>query len=250
MSYSAMRPDGVAVYPASQAPTSERLTFIRKVYLMMFSGILAYATISGALTFGALAHMAGTPIPGLSTLGMLSMNIPPLVALLLIVGASIGAHAISMVKGLNLVGFYGFAAVFGILSVNLFAYAMVVAGPAVIFQALGLTVLVFGGLSAYVLITKKDFNFIGGFLMVGMFLLLGAVVVAIVMQMMGMQVRMLSIGLAIFSTLLFAGYVLYDTSNMLHRYSTDMVVPAALALMIDFIMLFRNILYLLMASRN
>jgi len=247
MSYSAMRPDGVAVYPASQAPTSERLTFIRKVYLMMFSGILAYATISGALTFGALAH---NPIPGLSTLGMLSMNIPPLVALLLIVGASIGAHAISMVKGLNLVGFYGFAAVFGILSVNLFAYAMVVAGSAVIFQALGLTVLVFGGLSAYVLITKKDFNFIGGFLMVGMFLLLGAVVVAIVMQMMGMQVRMLSIGLAIFSTLLFAGYVLYDTSNMLHRYSTDMVVPAALALMIAFIMLFRNILYLLMASRN
>src|SRR5690606_1067608 len=112
----------------------------------------------------------------------------------------------------------------------------------VIFQALGLTVLTFGGLSAYVLITRKDFSFLGGFLFTGLMLLIGGIVVLwIASAFFGVDVSLMSMAITIASTFLFMGYVLYDTSNLLHRYSTDMVVPAALALMIDFIILFRNI---------
>ena len=56
----------------------------------------------------------------------------------------------------------------------------------------------------------------------------------------------LSLGLSMVGGLVFCGYILYDTSNILHHYATSMVVPAAMAIMVDFVMLFRTILVLLM----
>mgnify|MGYP006376672291 FL=1 len=48
-------------------------------------------------------------------------------------------------------------------------------GSDVVAAALAMTALVFFGLSAYVLVTRKDMSFLSGFLMAGFWVLLGAV---------------------------------------------------------------------------
>lgn len=246
MSYSAVRPDGVAVYPAIEAATEDRLGFIRKVYSLMFLGLVVFAASIALPVYGI---MAGIPLLG--DIGILATKVPPLVAFGAILLTSWLVHSVSMVRGLNVIAMFGLAAFWGFLSIPLVAYAIMYGGGvSVVFQALFLTCMVFGGLTAYVFITRKDFSFMGGMLSMGLFLLIGVVFVGIIGSMMAYEMNMLSMALSIFAVVLFSGYVLYDTSNLLHRYSTDMVVPAALALMVDFIILFRSILFLLMASRD
>ncbi len=150
MSYSAMRPDGIAMYPAAQATASDRLSFIRKVYGLVFCGVLFYA-ISAALPIVGME----LGIPVLGDLGWMMARLHPMIAFLLLLGGSWLAHSVSMVRGLNLVGMFGFAGLFGLLSVNLLYFAMkFTGGLGIVFQALGLTCLVFGSLTGYVLLTQ------------------------------------------------------------------------------------------------
>jgi len=247
MSYSAVRSDGVALYPAMTSSTEDRLSFLRKVYGLTFLGVLVFA-LSAALPLAGLA----LAIPGLQQIGELALGIHPLISFGVLVASSFVVHMVSMRKYLNVIALFLFAALWGFITIPLLAYAVAVTGGVgVIFQALGLTTIVFGGLTAYVFITKKDFSFLGGFLMVGLFLLFGVIIISLVASLLGYgKPSALSYALSIFAVILFSGYVLYDTSNILHHYATDMVVPAALALMVDFIILFRNILYLLVSSRD
>jgi FtsH-binding integral membrane protein len=48
--------------------------------------------------------------------------------------------------------------------------------------------------------------------------------------------------------LIFSGYVLYDTSNLLHRYESDQFVAATIALYLDILNLFLFILRILGGS--
>lgn len=253
MSYSAMRADGVAIRPASTASTGERIDFIRKVYSLVFLGILFF---SASIALPVLGSEYFFDIPVLSDIFWLSTQLPWWAALLLIIGSSFVVHAVSMVRGLNLVAFFAMSFLWAFLTIPMIAMTFAIGGHLgglmMIVQAAGLTTLVFGGLTVYVFVTKKDFSFMRGFLMVGLFLSLGAIIALGVGSMLGWVQEMgpLNIGLSIILVLLFAGYVLYDTSNVIHHYATDMVVPAALALMVDFIILFRQILFLIIASRD
>ncbi len=256
MSYSALRPDGVAQYTAAQASTDERLTYLKKVYGLTFVGILFFAitislTVAGGLE--AMGQVDSLYIPLFTELFYLSMWLGQsfFIPLALIIGSSFLVHKVSMVKGVNLVGYFGFIGLWSILTVPLVIYALGVGGLAIIFQAAGLTTFVFGGLTGYVLITRKDFSFMGGFLTVGLFLILGTIIMLGILNLLGVQMpTFVQVAISIFVVLLFSGYVLYDTSRILHHYATDMVVPAALALSVDFIILFRQILFLLAMSRD
>lgn len=244
MAYNAMRPDGLAYMPAITASGEERLVFLRKVYSLMFSGLLVFAAMAAAPIVGVQWK-----IPGLEQVGLLALGIHPLISLGVLIVSSMMLHSIERVRGLNLIALYGMAAVWGFISIRLMAYAWLAGGVEIILQALGLTTLVFGGLTAYVFLSRKDFSFMGGMLTVGSFVLFGSIIVALVMHMAGVHVSVISTAISAFATILFMGYVLYDTSEVLHRYSTDMAVPAALALMVDFIILFRSILILLSSRR-
>ncbi len=244
MGYSPIDSEGFALRPAATATLSDRIAFIQKVYLMTLTGLAVFFAVGGGLAGGALLQIE----PMLSIVVAMS-KLHPLIYFLLFLGLSFGAQRLAMVPGLNVAVFYGFAGALGLLSTALIAVAGSVGGLAILAQALGLTVLTFGALTAVVFITKKDFSFLGSFLMVGMILAIVSTLALIVANMMGFQVGMLSVALTIFTTLVFVGYILYDTSNILHRYSTDMVVPAALALLVDFVMLFRLILSLLLSRR-
>jgi FtsH-binding integral membrane protein len=200
-----------------------------------------------ALPIYGLVH--DNPVLGGIARGVLS--IPPLVTLLLFLGASFAVHAVSMVKGLNLIAFYLFAAFFGVFTSGIGLFALSAGGVPVIMNAAALTILVFGGLTSYVFISGKDFSFMGGFLTVGLFMVIGAIVLALLgSALFGVETSGFHLAISCVSVILFAGFVLYDTSNVLHHYATDMVVPAALALLIDFIILFRNLLMLLASMKR
>jgi FtsH-binding integral membrane protein len=242
MSYSQLNDEGIAQFPAIQSGADERRTFLSKVYLLMFTGLLAFAA---AIVLPILG--SANDIAPLAAIFDLAFAVPPLVSFLIILGSSFVVHMVSMVKGLNLVCFYLFAVLWGFFTLPLTIYAINIAGVAVVYQAAFLTCMVFGGLTAYVLISGHDFGFLGASLTIGTFLLIGVVVCAMVASMLGVDVKVVSLAASCFAVVLFSGYVLYDTSEIMNRYAADMVVPAALALMVDFIILFRNILYLLVS---
>ena len=90
----------------------------------------------------------------------------------------------------------------------------------------------FAILTAVVFITRKDFSFLRGILMFGGFAALGLIVVAILFG--------FSLG-PIFTYAMIAlacGYILYDTSNVLHHYRIGQHVAAALALFASVALLF------------
>ena len=107
-----------------------------------------------------------------------------------------------------------------------------------------LSVAAFGGLTAYAMLTKRDFSFMGGALVMGVFVVFGA---SLLNLFLGSSI----FGLAISSVavLLFGAYVLYDTSRLL-RSNEDDAVGGAISLYLDFVNLFLSILRILSSRRD
>ena len=102
-----------------------------------------------------------------------------------------------------------------------------------------ITLVVFTGLTAAVFLTGADFSFLRGALTIGMFASLGLIAAGLLF---GFSLGLwFSVGMIV----LLAGYILYDTSNILHHYRTDQHVAAALALFASVATLFFYVVRLL-----
>ncbi|CAA0096617.1 Modulator of FtsH protease YccA [BD1-7 clade bacterium] len=101
-------------------------------------------------------------------------------------------------------------------------YLAMANGGAIIAQALGGTGIIFLTLSAYVTMTKKDFSFLGGFLMIGMMVALVAIVANIFL---GIPALSLAVSAAI--VFIMSGYILYETSQIIHGGQTNYVLATA-----------------------
>lgn len=109
-------------------------------------------------------------------------------------------------------------------------------GPNLIKQAAVLTLSLFTGLSAVVLFTGKDFSFMKRFLTIGFFIAMGLIVAGLLF---GFNLGLwFSVGMIVLA----AGSILYQTSNLVHKYSTDQYVSAALGLFASLMLLFWYIL--------
>jgi len=104
---------------------------------------------------------------------------------------------------------------------------------------MGATAAIFVGLSAYVLTTKKDFSFMGGFLMVGILLAFLAGLAAIFFE-----IPALSLTVSAAFVLLMSGLILYETSNIIHGGETNYVL-ATVTLFVSIFNLFTSLLHLL-----
>ncbi len=111
--------------------------------------------------------------------------------------------------------------------------------PSIVTTALGGTGVIFLGLSGYALTTRKDFSFMGGFLMVGMLVVLGAALLNIFLQ---MPVMFLVVNAAI--VMLMSGFILYETSSIIHNGETNYIMAAA-SLFLSILNLFQALLHLL-----
>ena len=97
-------------------------------------------------------------------------------------------------------------------------YAAMPGGASLIMQALGGTALIFFALSGYALTSKKDFSFMGGFLMVGLIVAVIAMVANIFFQ-----IPALSLAISAAIIMIMSGLILFDTSRIIHGGETNYI---------------------------
>jgi modulator of FtsH protease len=112
-------------------------------------------------------------------------------------------------------------------------------GSELVAYALGGTGVIFLGLSGYALTSRKDFSFMGGFLMVG---ILVAFIAGIANIFLGIPA--LSLAVSSMFVLLMAGLILYQTSAMVHGGETNYIL-ATITLYVSIYNLFTSLLQLL-----
>ncbi|MCU8649950.1 Bax inhibitor-1 family protein, partial [Escherichia coli] len=113
--------------------------------------------------------------------------------------------------------------------------------PAIIGAAGITTALLVGGLTFTAFTTKKDFSFMRSFLTMAGFIAFGAIIASIFM---GFS---LGVWFSAAMVLLCAGFVLYDTSNIIHHYPTDRPAGAALHLFASIATMFWYVLRIFMS---
>jgi len=124
------------------------------------------------------------------------------------------------------------------------AYLSMPNGGQVVALALGGTGVIFLGLSGYALTTRRDFSFMGGFLFVGMLVVLGAALVNIFFQ-----VPAMSLAISAVVVVLMSGFILFDTSRMIHG-GVDNYILATIGLYMNIFNLFVSLLQLLGLARD
>ena len=118
------------------------------------------------------------------------------------------------------------------------AYYLAV-NPSIVMTALGGTGVIFLGLSGYALTTRKDFSFMGGFLMVGMLVIVGASLLNIFMG-----IPALSLAVSAGVIMIMSGFILYQTSSLIHGGETNYIMATA-SLFLSILNIFTSLLHLL-----
>ena len=122
-------------------------------------------------------------------------------------------------------------------------------GSQIVMQALGTTGAVFIALSAYVMVTKKDFSFMGGFLMAGLIVAVVSMLVVVVAAMFGYPMPGVSLALSALVALLMCGFILYDTSRIINGGETNYIM-ATIGLYLSIYNLFVSLLHLMGMSSD
>ena len=138
-----------------------------------------------------------------------------------------------------LTGFMGYT-----LGPILNAYLALPNGGQIVMTAMGTTGAIFLGLSGYALSTRKDFSFMGGFLITGIIVAFLAGLGSLFFQIPG-----LSLAVSSMFVLLMAGLILYQTSQLIHGGETNYIM-ATVTLYVSIFNLFTSLLHLLGALGN
>ena len=171
----------------------------------------------------------------------MAVGISPMMSLVMTIGAFITLFVVQK-KADSASGIYWVFAFTGLMGASLgytLNFYLGVAGPGLIMEALGATALVFFALSGYALTTKKDFSFMGGFLVVGL-------VVVLVAAIANIFFAVPAVSLAISAAIVFimSGFILFDTSRIIHGGETN-YIRATVSLYLNIYNLFTSILHLL-----
>jgi modulator of FtsH protease len=190
-----------------------------------------YSLLSMTLIFSALC--AGIAV---------KTNMPPLGMLITLVGyfgllfltTKFSNSAMGLVFVFALTGFMGLT-----LGPIISMYLSIPNGGQIVMTAMGGTGIIFLGLSGYVLTTRKDFSFLGGFLMVGILVAFLAGIASMFLSMPG-----LSLAVSAMFVLLMSGLILYQTSAIINGGETNYIL-ATVTLFVSIYNLFLSLLQLL-----
>lgn len=224
--------------PAAQAPADARAAFIRRTYAHLAGSVVIFAALETLLL----------SLPGIGDVvrGMASSGGLWLALMVGFIAVSWVANSWAQSSTSPATQYAGLL-LYVTLEAVIFLPILYIAEnfyPGVIQSAAAMTLTVFLGLTAAVFVTKRDFSYLGSYLAVGSILALGFIVASIVLGFnIGLVFCFAMVALA-------CGYIIYDTSNIMHRYRTDQHVAAALALFASVALLFWYILRIAMASRD
>jgi modulator of FtsH protease len=213
-------------YSGAQPSVLETNKVLRNTYML-----LAMTLVFSAVCAGITMAM------GIGPMMSLGMTIGAFVTLFIVQKKADSASGLFWVFAFT--GLLG-----GSLGFILNAYMGLANGPALIMQALGGTALIFFGLSAYVLTTKKDFSFMGGFLMVGLMVVVIAAIANIFFA-----VPAVSLALSAAIVFIMSGLILFDTSRIIHGGETN-YIRATVSMYLNIYNLFTALLHLLGAFGN
>ena len=214
---------------AGQATTESVLAtnqVIRNTYLLLSVTLLFAAITAGAAVALKLPH------PGLivTLVGYFG---------LLFVTTKLRDSGWGLVSVFALTGFMGYT-----LGPIISHYLGLPNGGQTVMTAMAGTAAIFLGLSGYALTTRKNFSFMGGFLMVGILVAFLAGLGAIFFEMPG-----LSLAVSAMFVLLMSGLILYQTSSIIHGGETNYVM-ATVTLFVSIFNLFTSLLHLLGFTNN
>lgn len=228
---------------AAEAPVAARSRFIKKTYLHLAAAVCAFMALE-ALFFSMQLEV---PLLNFLTSGRF--------AYLLFFGGFVLASTMAdrMARseasvGMQYMGLSLYVLFEAVFFLPLLALAQ---GMAVDFEIIGKmgvievaaysTLIIFGGLTAFVLVSKKDFSFMGTALSIAGFGIMALIVISMIT---GFQWGILFVvGMIVFAS----AYILYSTSNVLHHYRTEQHVAASLALFASLALLFWYVLQLVMS---
>jgi FtsH-binding integral membrane protein len=230
-------------YPVSAAETSgsARAAFIRRVYLHLAGAVLALIGLEAVLL---QIIQPGSPAEKV-VLGMMS-GYMWLVVLAVFMGTGWLARSWAAQPSnipLQYAGLALYVAVWAVMFLPLLLVANYIDPSHTAIKSAGvMTGAVFGGLTLAAFITRKDFSFLGPILAVLSFIAMGVIVCAILV---GFTLGLL---FSFAMVALISGYILYDTSNVIHHYHPSQHVAASLALFADIAFLFWYILLIFLRS--
>ena len=118
-------------------------------------------------------------------------------------------------------------------------YVALSGGPQLVMQALGGTAIVFFGLSAYALQSKRDFSAMTGFLVTGLIVAIVAMIANIFLA-----IPALSLTISSVVVLIMSGLILADTSRIIRGGETN-YIRATVGLYLSIYNLFTSLLHLL-----
>jgi FtsH-binding integral membrane protein len=229
----------------ADAPVDARRAFIRKTYTHLMAAVYAFV----GLEF--LLFAMGLDQTMLQLLGTTRFS------WLIVLGAFIAVSWIAdswarstTSIGMQYAGLFLYVLAQAVIFLPLLSLAKVmtvtVAGTSVgvIPAAAVTTLLMFAGITAIAFATKKDFSFLGSFLGFGAIAAFALIVISILFGFYP------GIWFCWAMVVLASGYILYDTSNIIHQYRTDQYVAAALALFASVALLFWYVIQIFMASRD
>ena len=165
------------------------------------------------------------------------------VGMMLLIGGFIMSFVVRSTANSSkgLIAIFVFAGLWGgalgpVISVYLAAYAN---GSAIVAQALGGTAIIFLSLSGYALTTRKNFNFLGGFIFTGMMVVIVAMIANIFLQ-----IPALSLAVSAAVIMLMSGFILFDTSRIVNGGERNYIM-ATISLYLSIINIFVHLLHLL-----
>jgi FtsH-binding integral membrane protein len=226
--------------PAANALPAERASFIRKTYLLLAAAILTFIVVEAFLFATGSAQMIASVI-------FLGGGMGWLVVLGMFMGISYLANRWAVSETSSVTQYLGlgvFIVAEAVIFVPLLYLATYYSGdPSVILKAGIVTIGLFLGITATVFLTRSDFSFLAPILAIGGFAALGFIVASILFG--------FSLGnVFAFVMVAFAGTaILYNTSEVLHRFNTRQHVAASLTLFAGIALLFWYILSIFSSRR-
>lgn len=219
-------PANIAV-SRSDAAVQSTNKLIRNTYSLLSLTLLFSAAACGLSMALGVGHGAGL-VTSLIAMGLLWFALPR---------TANSASGIGVVFAIT--GLLGFG-----LGPTLNAYLSLANGSEIVLTAMGGTGAIFLGLSGYALTTRRDFSFMGGFLVVGLLVVVGASLLNIFLSIPAM-----SLATSAAVVLLMSGFILYDTSRMVNGGETNYVL-ATISLYLNILNLFTSLLHLLGMTSN
>ena len=239
MSLAEENPYAVFSRVAAEASVDERVAFLRRTYLHLGAAVFAFAGLSAVVL----------NLPGIDELIQKLFDAGRVGFLAVFVGFVAAAWVAdrwarsATSPALQYAGLSLYVVAEAVLFAPLLWVADRFYDDAIETAAL-ITLLVFGGLTTVVFASRKDFSFLRNVLWVGSLAALAVIIASLVFS---FHLGLLFVGAMI---MLAAGYILYDTSNVLHHYRTDQHVSAALALFASVMLMFWYVLRLVMSLQR